>query len=309
MRSVSPCPTWINLISFVVAYIDTVEMHFRYMPKGMLAELRQMLGRRVRRVKCVDQHGKPQGWRISVHQPPQAVLRLFESYGGVLCRVDVAFDASAKPGVNAFELNRLIRQQTMLRWRPHGPMLDWGDTSYAVEQRSRDRRSNRDAVIYNDKPSKVTGECDVSHIELRFLNAASVKRQGIVTISDLIELDARALFAKHIKVVAYDSDKARLQFIRKGIAENRRAQRPRSNRSAITQAFIEAHQARLPRQLAQLFDRSQRGRVQMFSQYYPKRVERMKAGDVQSLNIEQRLSWGAMSMIEMTKKLKQRGAC
>jgi hypothetical protein len=114
---------------------------------------------------------------------------------GSLCgvsRFDVALDMQCdKPS----GLREQILRRLVLKWRPKGAMHEVSDTVYW----GRHRHSRRNLVLYTDKHNKMTGELDCVHLELRFLRSDIIRKQGIARPSDLIKLDPKALFAKHLK--------------------------------------------------------------------------------------------------------------
>src|SRR5262249_52170997 len=59
-------------------------------------------------------------------------------------------------------------------------------------------RAFRNLILYSDKVNKITGEVDCVHLELRFHRAVMVRRQGIHSVRDLLHLNPRELFDKHV---------------------------------------------------------------------------------------------------------------
>jgi hypothetical protein len=104
--------------TFSVAYLDTVEVFFRYMPKGLRTILERTDGRRVLVEDRVDTYGRVWGYRVILHQPKVSTLktldRLEKKHRGKLCRVDVAYDFSGH------SRDWLERHSTM-RWRRRAP--------------------------------------------------------------------------------------------------------------------------------------------------------------------------------------------
>jgi hypothetical protein len=56
----------------------------------------------------------------------------------------------------------------------------------------------RNLLVYKGRPNKVTRDTQCVHLELRFLRAASVRRQGVQRVRDLITLSSD-IFTRHIK--------------------------------------------------------------------------------------------------------------
>jgi len=61
---------------------------------------------------------------------------------------------------------------------------------------------------YSTRPCKLTGETGCCHVEARYSSLRSVKRIGIVNLSDLIHFDFNGYFDTHLKL--YNLDEARL---------------------------------------------------------------------------------------------------
>src|SRR5262249_40567761 len=157
-----------------VAYIDTVEIFLRHLKKGVRREIEAVYCRPLWATPCKDRFDNVIGHRIGLHQPNLAVLPVLEQFqrqcDGKLCRVDIAADLTTHRRV-------WIEQNCLLRWRRPGRLHEEENAVYWVEQLSRSRRSNRDLVLYDDKPSKITGTA-CTHLELRLFGTPSVRKQG-----------------------------------------------------------------------------------------------------------------------------------
>jgi len=183
--------------SLAVAYIDTVEFFFQYLPTGARNKIDAVHGRSPWVTPCKDRFGNVVGYRIGLHQPKPAVLRILaqfqQRHRGKLCRVDVAVDLTTHS-------KAWIVQHCLLRWRRSGPMHDEENAVYWIEQHSRSRRSTRDLILYADRPSKITRRA-CTHLELRFFSTPSVRNQGFERSTDLIGINPRLLFQRHINSI------------------------------------------------------------------------------------------------------------
>src|SRR5262249_54455743 len=94
-----------------------------------------------------------------------------------------------------------ILKQGLLKWRRDQPMRDEQRTVYWVDFKLKKGRPRayRNLVLYDDKVNKITGEVDCVHLELRFHRAITVKRQGIRSVRDLLKVNPKRLFDKHLK--------------------------------------------------------------------------------------------------------------
>jgi hypothetical protein len=241
-EAVPPC--------YSVAYIDTIGVFLRYVPKGIRRILEPLHGRPLRIDESVDKYGRVWGYRVTLHQPKVCTLkaldRLQKKHGGKLCRVDVAYDFSSH------SRDWLERRSTM-RWRRRAPMLNENKGVYFIQQKGRRSWSGRDIVIYDDRPSKITGELDVNHFELRLQNTETVRRQGFEHAGDLIGLNPKELFDKHVKLVEVDIEAITSSVIRKTLKDER--ERHRSKGSQGTNPFIDRYRASLAHRLRSQLDR------------------------------------------------------
>lgn len=275
-----------------LAYIDTVEIFLRSCPRGLRKKINDVQGAGPR-IDPSGTQGHVWGYRISVHQPKNQTLHLLDEviakYHGTLCRFDVAFDFS---GISA----RWLEQRCILRWRRPGPMHDEPNGVYWVSQTARRKRSNRDVALYADRPSKITGEIDCTHFELRFYGTESVRREGFDRPSQLIGLNPERQFRKHIKLVDFDdeaADRFKRRFIRrqvKRLARNDRGLPPR-NRSQKERYFLDRYQASYARRVYFVYDKVIHSRVQRVKDINPKHVEKLKILSPQGLYLPRRLSW------------------
>jgi len=248
-----------------IAYVDTVELLFRRFPHG-LKQLRGLACEPQVRVQK-DRTGFVRWYRLTVHQPSRAVLRFLDHVqdynNGRLCRFDLALDYGEGYG-------SILGQSTCMKWRNRGPMHDIGGTTYWIELTRRKRRAGRNLCLYADKPSKITGEVECAHLELRFLSNASCKRQGIERVSDLITADPQEIVRRNLRFYDLNVDEWKRAMVKRQVKKNRDIYRP--NQSKRIQSIIE---------------RSTQDRVQRIKDLHPRTT--MKHIEP---NIPQRLSWG-----------------
>ncbi|WP_404653740.1 hypothetical protein [Bradyrhizobium sp. USDA 336] len=187
------------LIADIEAYIDTIELTYPRRPKGLLAEARAILGRKVWFEDIVDAKGNRWGVRLPLHQPTPALLVALDKYGGSLSRFDIAFDIF--PRDMSIELMaKVIRECAILRWRRPQAMFEIEGTLYWTEWHAGEVRPDRNLAEYHDFPSKIDGR-PTAHLELRFQTSDATKAQNLHLPSQLIGLNPRALFDKHIRII------------------------------------------------------------------------------------------------------------
>jgi hypothetical protein len=242
----------------VFAYIDSAEAYFPLLPDRpayqALRRFGQLRPASRKRPRC--------GYLLIVHQPDiRKVMRLevlLKKYRGVLHRLDIALDIQA---ANAAEMKHLIETRALLKWRRKGVMREVGETLYWAR-----RQARRNLVFYADKPNRITGELDCSHLELRLKGADVIRKQKIASPKDLLVINPRALFAKHVGWSDF-GDRYVKKIMRQETAKDRL-----NHRGKEVSRFMDDYRAHLPRYVKTLLynnglDRSQNlkneGRVNM----------------------------------------------
>jgi hypothetical protein len=144
-------------VTAVVAYIDSVWMFARYLPKGFRTAI-EASGNSLRVEPCKDRNGNRVGYRLTVHQPTMTTLaQLDRLHHASLFRFDLAVDFLTLRTTDAEWLKQWLATHLLQRWRRQGPMHDEDNTVYWVEQSYRKRRSQRDMLVYSDRASKISG--------------------------------------------------------------------------------------------------------------------------------------------------------
>src|SRR5262245_30326026 len=180
-------------------YVDTIEVYFAV----LRPEQRQRLRRDWWLRRC--RHGF--GYKLICNQSskkerkrltPSRLRRLdtlCDKFHGVVSRVDVALDIQVDDPV---ALHQQIRAMAILRWKINGSMFENGDTTYWEPLKS-GKPLRRNLVLYSDRHNRITGELDSVHFELRLYQAQVVRNQGITRPSDLLRINPRLWFNKHVK--------------------------------------------------------------------------------------------------------------
>ena len=81
--------------------------------------------------------------------------------------------------------------------------------------------SPRDFVVYHDKESKLTGEVDCCHLEVRFQSRQSCSRLGIETFDDLLAFDHRQFWTRNLRFLEIDPVKLGRQHRKKRLGHRR----------------------------------------------------------------------------------------
>lgn len=247
------------------AYIDTVEIFFPYWAPRADIE-------RIGRLKeCRDW-----GYRLILNQPSQQELlsadEAARKYRGVLSRFDLAIDVqlpSAASPKAANTLKDLIARTALLRWRRRRQMEDTENVVYWLR-----RARYRNLVLYADKPNRFTGELNCVHLELRFLKPKAVRSQVITRVRELISVNPRELFERHVKF----SEVAEKHFLRvlratvkADIASHRKL--PKKERSKFIEAYEERERINLRGWVKQHLNRTGEDRAQIVRDKLKKRKQ------------------------------------
>jgi len=174
----------------VLAFIDSAESYFPPLPDRQAYEVLKRVGQ----VRPASRQRRGCGYLLIVQQPDiRKVMRLeavLKKYRGVLHRLDVAVDIQA---ANPDQMRELILTQLMLKWRPKGPMIEIGQTTYWGP-----RKARWNVVLYPAEFNRITGELNPVHLELRLKGADVIRKEGIASPKDVLVINPRHLFGKHI---------------------------------------------------------------------------------------------------------------
>jgi prophage regulatory protein len=203
--------------------------------------------------------------RYPLHQPSPELLHALDKYGGIVSRVDIAFDLWPRK-MSTEQMAAFVKSNALLRWRRSGKMFDYETTAYWIEQHRDTETPDRNLLMYPDLPSKLSNRTDpIVHLELRLQTAEAVKKENIRSPSDLIALNSRQLFDKHIRIVDFQ------RHIQRDIMDAEQKNRVRG-----------------------FYSRYYQNRVQPFKDRQPDFVARMKSIN-SAFVIGDQLTWGAKS--------------
>jgi hypothetical protein len=172
------------------ASLDTCELFFRLQPPAVFREIA-----RLGRIEpCRTPQGLVIGFRVIRNRPDivwlQQADQLAHRFGGKVHRFDIALDVAPRPG-----LRELLTTTAVVKWSLKGCMHDTEPDGTGTTYWGRGRRR---LALYGDKPNRITGELDCVHFELRLIGARIIGRQGIHRPADLIGLNPRKLFDRHV---------------------------------------------------------------------------------------------------------------
>jgi hypothetical protein len=259
-----------NIDQFV--FWDTVGLFFWRLPAGLCRRLEAIYRRPV-----IPQRDKRTGAYILLfHQPWPQLLQVLDDvqrqHHATVCRADLAADFVTS-WVLIEPLKRFLLTYVILRWRWPGPMHDWGDGYYWTMQVMRRRFSNRDLLLYADRPSKVPAapHRPCNHLEIKLQTAKACRANGILRPTDLLDIDPHEFFAKHIAFAA-DSFEQHLQ----RIIEQRTKQRWNALPNQRSRADWNRTHAEVEHDI---ITRLQLDRAQRMKDLYPDLVQMMRIPD------------------------------
>lgn len=251
-----------------VAYYDSV---VAYLPWVTNAERRKLEG--FGYLTDLRRPGRPTfGFLLTVQQPSQFQLHrldeIVRSNRGSLVRFDLALDVQTANKAEADDLQRQIAQQAILRWRRKGPMLDYDGTLYWVDFRGK-RRPPRNLALYTDKANRLTGEAEgCVHLEIRVCRARTIRRQGIVSVSDLIRINPRALMEKNVKW----SDAGHKNVLRSVRATVKADRLSHAKMRIMVSNRYDSYRKTIPQQVEALFERMRWDTAQYVKDNFPRRT-------------------------------------
>jgi hypothetical protein len=266
----------------VVSYVDTLELFAPSLPKGIRAQIAATGAGKV----LVEPCGKANatwGVRLIVHQATRRTLPVLQEiqtrFRATVCRLDVAFDFSDWDP-------EWFEHHAIMRYRRAGPMHDEENGTYWVTQNIRQRRSERDVVVYGDQPGKMTGEIDIAHFEVRFQRTGAVRRMGVDQVKDILALDPRALLARNFKFVRFDPEAFKLPIIRATVRDDIARYRGK----AVT-PFLDRYRANIPRRARSLLEHGLQDRAQRVKDIWPSYAAKLPEIPIDELNIPTALTW------------------
>lgn len=209
-----------NTLSFIrgkISYVDTVQVLLkRTLNKTQLKQIENVIGQEPNYKKL---RGYGYWRRLLLHHPiTEELVWLIEKMDPhhLVNRCDVALDlitdtADTAMLVQKYVSGRLIQQHRGKR------LVYWVEgTDYWNHPRS---WSARNFCVYSNRPSKVTHQ-PCCHIELRIMRAYACRRDVEAWLPDLVDLDHRDIFKKHLVLREIDPDKLMPQIERKARISN-----------------------------------------------------------------------------------------
>lgn len=157
---------------------------------------------------------------VQLSQPsPQALAWFAERDDVHMNYVEIALDWMFDNAWTKAEAKQFVHQH-LVKKRHRGQGIRWYEGT-----RYTDRRwAPNGVVVYDDKPSKVTGQTQCLHIEWRIAGVNTLRRLELDTVEKLIELDHRQFWKDRLLLYKLDVERlGRLYFNREKNTKRRTA--------------------------------------------------------------------------------------
>jgi AraC-like DNA-binding protein len=195
-------------IALVAPYVDTLEVSSRRpypspLLKAIVKNSGSMLPNEVR-----DRIDDKVIWHylLAINQPSRYLIDLLQYYHErhatlSIYRFHLALDViDIAPGWTREQIVEVFCKLFHMRYRRGSDhMLDEQGTLYSIETAGRKTRPYRNTTLYTNRDSKLTGECDAIHFEIKLERKRSVLRV-IDEPADLLTLKPDQFFAKEIAI-------------------------------------------------------------------------------------------------------------
>ncbi|MCA1457749.1 hypothetical protein I6F35_31970 [Bradyrhizobium sp. BRP22] len=205
--------------------------------------------------------------RYKLHDPKLSVYRVHPAFD-----VITIYDALAREDV-AEVLTKLVH----LRYRRGKDELHYEEGSlYSIRTRGRKSRPYRNTIFYDGKHSKITGELDAIHLEIRLERKRSVQAAGIEEPADLLKIKPIEIVAKQIVVkdIRNMLKKITLRGIKLTCAD-----------------YPDVDRKHIERRIRAIYGRIGLDHASIFARRYPKQFERLKHWDC--MDVEEGWNWAS----------------
>lgn len=195
-------------IALVAPYVDTIEVSSRRpYPSPLLKAIVKNSGSMLPDV-VRDRNDPEIIWHylLAINQPSKYLIDLLQDYHErhatlSTYRFHLALDVIAiAPGWTRDRVIEVFSNLFHMRYRRGSDeMHDEDGTLYSIKTAGRKSRPYRNTTLYTTRDSKLTGECDAIHFEMKMERKRSVLRV-IDEPADLLTLKPAEFFAKEITI-------------------------------------------------------------------------------------------------------------
>jgi hypothetical protein len=226
---------------------------------------------------------------LTIHQPSRYCIELLQRYTThdpklSIYRLSLAFDvteickgATREEVVDAFENLFHLRYR-----RTSDEIHDHNGTIYSIRVVGRKSRPYRTTAIYTGRASKITGECEAIHFEIRLERKRSVFKV-IEKPEDLLTIKPDEFFAKQIAIKDHRDVLERItQRLIRGTNKQHPTPHPLIHVERRVRAFLHRYRPGMEH-------------VSTFARYYKKQFERLQLWDC--IDIERTLNWASRDVV------------
>lgn len=275
-------------IALLAPYVDSVELSStRHFHPALLRAVSANCGKMM--IKPQRDHNDPRiiwRYRLIINQPSRYCIELIQLYARIdrnlsLYRFHLALDViELYAGWTYEEVVDVVECLFHMRYRRGSDLiLEYEGTIYSVFAKRRKSRPYRNTCSYNGRHSKITGEENAIHFEIRLERKRSVQTAGIHEPIDIFSLDLLEFFAKNIVVKDHRPKFARIT----------------EKQIKLTQeAYPDLDPAFVVKRVHQINDRIGLWHASVFAGMYPKLFERLPVWDC--VDIEEDLNWACQDV-------------
>ncbi len=273
-----------DAIARVAPYIDTIELSSRQSyPSALLRAIKANCGSMLPDV-VRDRNDPKTIWYylLAINQPSRYCIELLQWYSHhralsiyrlhlAIDVIDIASDWARELVIEVFAKLLHLRHR-----RGSDHMHDEQGTVYSIRSKGRKSRPQKNTAFYIAPHSKVTGECDAIHFEIRLEQKRAVQAAEIVTLQDVLDLDPVLFVSKHL--TAKDVGPILGTIIQRSI----KAVRPHPMINAETR-------------IRECVRRLGLDRSSGFARAFPKQFERVEHWDC--IDVEDTLNWASVDVL------------
>jgi hypothetical protein len=140
--------------------------------------------------------------RLQLRQPGHEALQWLAKLNGVLMNyVEVALDWIFNSEEERDAAHEFIRRHHVKRWHGKQEVFSYQGARYTAK-----RRAANKLVNYAEQGSRISGELFCEHVEWRLSGTRALRRAGISSLNDLLELDHRQFWAERLPMRTVNLD-------------------------------------------------------------------------------------------------------
>lgn len=270
-------------IARVAPYVDTIEgASRRPFPSAILKAIKANCGSMLLK-EVRDKNDRETIWfyLLAINQPSRYCIELLQWYSErrklSIYRLHLAIDViDIADGWTRDDVIEVFSKLLHLRHRRGTDhMHDEEGTVYSIKIAGRKSRPQKNTAFYIAPHSKITGECDAIHFEIRLERKRAVEAAEIITPQDVIDIDPVAFVGKHL--TAKEIGPMLWTIIQRSIA----AHRPHP-------------MMQTERRIRAMVRRTGLDHASTFARAFPKQFERLEHWDC--IDVENTLNWASVDV-------------